>query len=56
LDSLPLFQPLRSTGLTDDIVEAPADYLNGTTDKDVRRNKLARMFQNIGSLAVGHKG
>ena len=56
LDDLPLFQPSRSSGLTDEIVEAAADYLNGKTDKDMRRNKLIRMFQNLGSLVVGHKG
>jgi hypothetical protein len=56
LDDLPLFQPSRRAGLTDEIVEAAADYLNGKTDKDMRRNKLIRMFQNLGSLVVGHKG
>jgi hypothetical protein len=56
LDDLPLFQPSRRAGLTDEIVEAAADYLNGETNKDMRRNKLIRMFQNLGSLVVGHKG
>jgi hypothetical protein len=56
LDSLPLFQPLRSTGLTDEIVEAAADYLNGKTDKDMRRNKLVRIFQDLSAVVVGHKG
>jgi hypothetical protein len=53
---LPLFQPLRSSGLTDDIVEGTADYLNGKTDKDMRSNKLVRVFQDLGPLVVGHKG
>ena len=56
LDTLPLFQPSRSTGITDEMVEAAADYLNGKTDKDMRRNKVTRIFQNLGSLLIGHKG
>jgi hypothetical protein len=40
LDDLPLFQPSRSTGLTDQMVAAAADYLNGKTNKDMRRSKL----------------
>ena len=56
LDDLPLFQPSRSTGLTDDMVEAAADYLNGNTDKDMRCNRVVRMFQNLSALVVGHKG
>jgi hypothetical protein len=56
LDELPLFQPLRSSGLTDDIVEGAADYLNGKTDEDMRRNKLVRAFQDLSAIVVGHKG
>jgi Swiss Army Knife RNA repair-like protein len=56
LDVLPLFQPSQSTGLTDEMVEGAANYLNGKTDKDMRRNKIIRLFQNVGSLVVGHKG
>lgn len=56
LDGFPLFQPLRRDGLTNDIVEAAADYLNGKTEKDMRRNRLVRIFQDFGSLIVGHKG
>src|SRR5207248_10437242 len=56
LDALPLFQPSRSAGMTHEIVEAAADYLNGKTDKDMRRNKLIRMLQNLGSFVTGHKG
>ena len=55
LDELPLFQPLRRDGLTDDVVKAAADYLNGKTDQDLRRNKLARIFQNLSALVRGHK-
>src|SRR5205814_4961586 len=47
LDDLPLFQPSRRTGLADEIVTAAADYLSGKTDKDMRRNKLVRICQNI---------
>jgi hypothetical protein len=56
LDPLPLFEPSRNTGLTDEMVTAAADYLNGKTDKDMRRNKLVRICQNLASLVVGHKG
>jgi hypothetical protein len=56
LDALPLFQPLRRTGLTDEIVAAAADYLNGKTDKDMRRNKFVRIFQDLSALVIGHKG
>lgn len=56
LDPLPLFQPSRSTGLTHEMVDAAADYLNGKTDKDMRRSKLIRIVQNLGSVLAGHKG
>lgn len=56
LDPLPLFQPSKSTGLTNEIVQAAADYLNGKTDKDMRHNKLVRIFQNVSAMIVGHKG
>ena len=55
LDDLPLFQPLRRDGLTDDVVKAAADYLSGKTDNDLRRNKLVRVFQNLSALVRGHK-
>jgi len=42
--------------MTHEIVEAAADYLNGKTDKDMRRNKLIRLLQNLGSFLTGHKG
>ena len=56
LDDLPLFQPSRSTGITEEMVRAATDYLNGKTKKDMRHNKLVRIFQNLGSLISGHKG
>ncbi|HEX6442397.1 MAG TPA: HAD domain-containing protein [Stellaceae bacterium] len=56
LDNLPLFQPSRSTGLTDEMARVAGDYLNGKTDRDMRRSKFIRIFQNLGSLVVGHKG
>jgi HAD domain in Swiss Army Knife RNA repair proteins len=55
LDDLPLFQPLRREGLSDEIVTTAADYLNGKTDQDMRRNKLVRIFQNLSALCRGHK-
>jgi hypothetical protein len=54
LDPLRLFQPWRSTGLTDEMVDAAPDYLNDK--KDMRHNKIVRMFQNLTSSLVGHKG
>jgi hypothetical protein len=56
LDSLPLFQPLRSTGLTDEMVEAAAAYLEGATQTDGRRSKLVRLVQNVSATLRGHKG
>jgi hypothetical protein len=56
LDDFPLFQPLRSTGLTDEIVEAAARYLSGKTDEDSRRSMLVRVCQNLCSMLAGHKG
>ena len=56
LDGLPLFQPLSRIGLTDEIVAAVADYLNGNTEKDMRRNRLVRVVQNIHSLFARHPG
>jgi len=56
LDPLPLFQPSPRTGLTDELVRGAADYLDGKTDKDMRRSKLVRIVQNLGSVLAGHKG
>ena len=56
LDALPLFQPLRSTGITDELVEAAAAFLNGESDKDMRRSKIVRLIQNVGSILRGHVG
>jgi hypothetical protein len=56
LDDLPLFQPSSRTGLTEKIVEAVTDYLNGTTDKDMRCNRFVRAVQNLHSVFTGHRG
>ena len=56
LDGLPLFQPLRHDGLTDEIVARAAAYLNRETEKDMRRNKFVRLCQNFCSFVIGHKG
>jgi hypothetical protein len=47
LDSLPLFQPSARTGLTEEIVEGVASYLNGSTDRTMRCNRVKRALQNI---------
>lgn len=56
LDALPLFQPSPSTGLTTEIVNAAADYLNGKTDEDMRRNKVVRILENARAALTLHKG
>jgi hypothetical protein len=56
LDRLPLFQPSSRTGLTGEIVERAADYLNGKTDKDMRCSPFVRAVQNLHSIFRGHPG
>jgi len=56
LDSLPLFQPSARTGLTDEIIERAAAFLNGESDRDLRRNRLARLLQNVAAALKGHTG
>lgn len=56
LDRLPLFQPSSRTGLTEEIVEAATDYLNGKTAKDMRCNRFVRAVQNLHSIFKGHPG
>jgi hypothetical protein len=56
LDELPLFQPSPATGLTDDVADRVAAYLNGATDTDMRRGRLDRLLQNVRALVEGHKG
>ncbi len=56
LDGLAFFQPTSRTGLTEKIVAGVADYLNGKTDKDMRRNRLVRALQNLHSVFTGHRG
>jgi hypothetical protein len=47
LDDLPVFQPSSKTGLTDELVEAAAKYLNGESEQCVRRGWLIRQCQNV---------
>lgn len=56
LDALPLFQPSPATGLTDEVAGGVAAYLNGATDNDMRRGRLARLLQNVRGLVEGHEG
>jgi hypothetical protein len=56
LDDLPLFQPTSTTGLTDKIANGAADYLEGKTDKVMRRNLLVRAVQNVRAAVTGHRG
>jgi hypothetical protein len=56
LDSLPSLQPSAAAGLTDKLAKAAADYLNGKTDKNMRRNAIIRTFQNAVAHLKGHNG
>jgi hypothetical protein len=56
LDGMPLFQPLPSTGLTQDVCNGVARFLDGKSDKDMRRNLAVRSLQNLGSMLKGHEG
>jgi hypothetical protein len=56
LDELPLFQPTSLVGLTDEIVNGAADFLQGKTDKDMRCNRLVRVVQNVRATLNGHSG
>jgi hypothetical protein len=55
LDSLPLFQPSCKTGLSEEIVAGATAYLNGATDRTMRRTRLKRIFQNAYSLFTRDK-
>ena len=56
LDGLPLFQPSCHIGLTDEIVAGVESYLAGETDKEMRRSRLKRIFQNCYAILRGHPG
>jgi hypothetical protein len=56
LDTLPLFQPSASTGLTEEIARGVADYLDEKTDKDMRSNRFIRVVQNARAILKGHIG
>jgi HAD domain in Swiss Army Knife RNA repair proteins len=50
LDDLPLFQPSATEGFTDQIASGVSAYLEGRTERTMRRNKLKRTIQNLRSL------
>jgi hypothetical protein len=56
LDDLPLFQPSAKTGLTPEIAEGVADYLERKTDRDIRCARITRVFQNIYACLKQHEG
>jgi hypothetical protein len=56
LDDLPLFQPSNTTGLTNDIVNGAVSYLHGKTNEDMRRSRVRRLLQNMGTALKGHSG
>jgi hypothetical protein len=56
LDTLPLFQPAASEGLSPTMAKALSDYLSGKTDQDMRRNPVLRLAENVLNVMSGHKG
>jgi len=50
LDDLPVFQPSAGTGLTQEIADWLAAYLNGEVDDCRRRNWFVRQYQNMRSF------
>jgi hypothetical protein len=56
LDDLPLFQPSGTTGLTEDVAKAVIRYLDSKTNNDMRKNYVARLFENARDIIKGHKG
>ena len=56
LDTLPLFQPSASTGLSEEVARGVADYLDGKTNKDMRSNRFIRAVQNVHAILKGHIG
>jgi Swiss Army Knife RNA repair-like protein len=56
LDELPLFQPSSRTGLTQEVAQGIADYLNGKTDRDMRANRLVRLVENLRAIVQRHPG
>jgi hypothetical protein len=56
LEPLPLFQPSPRHGLTQEICDGLVQYLNGLTDRDMRRSWIVRRCQNIRCCLSNHKG
>ena len=56
LDALPLFQPSDKIGLDEEIANGAAAFLNGQTDRDMRRTVLVRAAENVAAAFRGHKG
>lgn len=56
LDGLPLFLPSPRTGLSRKIVNGVVKYLDGKTDRDMRRPLITRVVQNLRAMVTGHKG
>ncbi len=56
LDDLPLFQPSPAIGLSNEIVRGVIKYLDGETDRDMRRGRMQRIVQNVSSILQGHPG
>jgi hypothetical protein len=54
--SAALFQPNPHKGLTLKTARAAIAYLNGQSDRDCRRNMVARLFEWARSLVFGHRG
>jgi hypothetical protein len=56
LDPLPLFQTSAAEGLSVKMAKALGDYLLGKTNKDMRRNVVVRVAENVLDAVSRHKG
>jgi hypothetical protein len=56
LDDLPLFQPKRSKGLTEDMAQQVENYLSGKSDQDMRLGRLYRLLQRLSAAWRRHPG
>ena len=56
LDTLPLFQPSSTTGLSIKLANGVRDFLNGNRDTDMRHGSLERFAQDLHSVLKQHQG
>jgi hypothetical protein len=56
LDTLPLFQPNPKHGLNAPVARRVIQYLNGQTDRDMRRSLVVRALENARAVVKEHIG